>query len=103
MKAPRPQPTLLGPVAGIFGRAYYFEEAGQFLHAHTHQYPHAVFVQQGRIRIDRDGVPEEAGPGRLLLMPAAAMHQITAIEPDTISICWFVVPDGATDLRPYTE
>lgn len=103
--APRPQPTLLGPVAGIFGRAYYYEQAGERLHGHAHAYDHAVYVQQGRISIDRDGIAEEIGAGRLVGVPARAVHTLTALEPDTISICLFSVPLGATaaEMREWAE
>lgn len=94
---------LLGPVAGLFGRLYEYEEPGDFILGHTHHFDHAVLVLRGRVRIDRDGVTEDVGAGRMVAMPAGARHTIRALTDNAASICLFAVPREASDLAPWTE
>lgn len=95
--------SYLGPVAGIFGRGFQYDKAGDYLSGHTHQCDHAVLVMRGRVEIHRDGAPEEVLAGAMVGMPAQAQHTIVALDDDSVTLCLFVIPEGATDIRPYTE
>ena len=59
--------------------AHYEFEEGAWIHEHAHDQEEVWHVIEGELEVTIRGVTKRAGPGAAAIVPANAMHKITAL------------------------
>lgn len=60
--------------------------AGTGAARHIHPYPETWLVLAGRVRFTVGGQDSEAGPGDIVVAPAAVPHQFVSLGPDLLEM-----------------
>jgi quercetin dioxygenase-like cupin family protein len=81
-------------VSNLFMRSMHFKRAGDIEHGHAHVFDHVSLLTAGSAKVTVEGV------SRVFLAPHAIfikkdwMHEIEALEDNTIMICVHALRDG---------
>jgi quercetin dioxygenase-like cupin family protein len=88
---------------GLFGHVFVrrvdYDGVGDTLPAHTHGQDHITVCCAGRLEVRIQNAParvQTLRPGEWIEVPARAMHDLVALDPDTVSLCIFAIPDDGS-------
>lgn len=80
---------------GYFGNIYVRQnrlDLNQSSEGHKHHFDHVTLVARGRVRVSMDGKePKEFAAPTFIVIRAESLHDITALENDTLYYCIFAL------------
>ena len=76
-----------GAVANVFIKLIHFEKAGQCEYGHKHIYDHISMLSKGSVKITVNGNVTEYKAPMLVYINKDTMHEIEALEDDTVWAC----------------
>lgn len=90
-----------GPYGNLWIRPINFPQAGSVLKGHKHNYDHVTWLSRGSVVVRYQSQDGETGQRIFrapypILIKKDVVHEITALEPDTIADCIYALRDLAT-------
>jgi quercetin dioxygenase-like cupin family protein len=90
-----PSPKIsLGMTGNVFSRMMHFQKAGDIEKGHTHNFDHLTLLAKGKILIRVNQEETEYVAPRMIWISASEVHELKALEDDTVAFCIHAVRDG---------
>jgi quercetin dioxygenase-like cupin family protein len=81
-------------VSNLFMRSMHFKHAGDVEHGHAHIFDHVSLLTAGAAKITVEGVSKVFSAPHAIFIRKDWMHEIEALEDNTILICIHALRDG---------
>lgn len=81
-------------VSNLFMRSMHFKHAGDIEHGHAHIFDHVSLLTAGSAKITVQGVEKTFTAPHAVFIRKDWMHEIEALEDNTIMICIHALRDG---------
>jgi quercetin dioxygenase-like cupin family protein len=81
-------------VSNLFMRSMHFKHAGDIEHGHAHIFDHVSLLTAGSARVTVENVSKEFTAPHAIFIRRDWMHEIEALEDNTIMICVHALRDG---------
>ena len=92
-----PTPEIkIGCVANLWSRMMHFRKAGDVEQGHTHQFDHLTLLAKGRLQGTVEGKVSEFTAPHMIYIHADKMHELVALEDDTVAYCIHALHDIGT-------
>lgn len=82
-------------VASVYVRQMRFQSAGDVEIGHAHQFDHQTLVSKGSVQVEVDGKKTVFNAPHIVLIKKDAIHELTAMEDDTVVYCIHALRDGS--------
>lgn len=74
-------------VSNLWTRQMHFQNVGDVMQGHAHNYDHTTLVAFGRVQFTVDGVTSEFSAPHMVVVAKGKVHDLTALEPNTVCYC----------------
>jgi dTDP-4-dehydrorhamnose 3,5-epimerase-like enzyme len=81
-------------VANTWVKQMYFAKAGDINEGHTHTFDHQTLLGKGKVKVTVNNKVTEFTAPTIIFIRAGFMHEIEALEDDTICYCIHAIRDG---------
>lgn len=81
-------------VANTWIKQMHFTKAGDINDGHTHIFDHQTLLGKGSVKVTVNGKDSEFTAPTIIFIRAGFMHEIEALEDDTICYCIHAIRDG---------
>lgn len=81
-------------VSNVFCKMMHFKKAGDVETGHKHQFDHVTLIAKGSLQIEIEGVKTEFKAPHVAFIRKEVIHELTALEDDTIAYCIHGLRDG---------
>jgi quercetin dioxygenase-like cupin family protein len=81
-------------VSNLFMRSMHFKHAGDIEHGHAHIFDHVSLLTAGSAKVTVEGVSKAFTAPHAIFIRRDWMHEIEALEDNTIMICIHALRDG---------
>lgn len=81
-------------VANTWVKQMYFAKAGDINKGHIHTFDHQTLLGKGKIKVTVNNKVTEFSAPTIIFIRAGFMHEIEALEDDTICYCIHAIRDG---------
>jgi hypothetical protein len=89
------QPQIaIGCVANLYSRQMHFVNVGDTEIGHTHPFDHLSLLASGSVRVKVNGKISEFKAPHMIYIKAEDVHELTALEPNTLVYCIHALRDG---------
>lgn len=81
-------------VSNLYTREMRFEKSGDVEIGHTHKFNHITFLSSGKLKVQTElGISEYTAP-QMIFIHKDYMHELTALEDNTVAYCIHALRDG---------
>lgn len=84
---------MLGCFANVWIRQKHFPVVGKELNGHTHKYDHVSLLAKGKVKVRIGDIEKEFTAPTFIVIRKDDVHNVTALEPDTLWYCIFADRD----------
>lgn len=92
--------VLIGMVGNIFARQMHFKKKGDVEQGHRHSYDHMTMLAKGSLLVTVNGESTEFKAPHIIWIDKAELHELTALEDDTVAYCIHAVKDNGEIIDP---
>lgn len=86
--------VMLGCVANLWSKMMHFQKAGDMEQGHSHLFDHLTLLARGSMNVTVNGKATEFRAPYMIYIKAGQVHQLTALEDDTLAYCIHALRDG---------
>ena len=90
----------LASVANIFSMMMKFKKAGDIHEGHSHSFDHLTLLATGKMKVVVDRKEKTFTAPHHIYIKAGVVHELTALEDNTIAFCIHVLRDGDDIVTP---
>lgn len=83
-------------ISNVFIRGMFFQKAGDRHDGHSHCFDHTTLLAKGALRIRVNGKDTEFKAPHAIFIKAEVVHELTALQDDTIAYCVHALRDKDT-------
>jgi hypothetical protein len=88
----------IGCVANLWSKMMHFKKAGDTEYGHAHVFDHLTLLVKGKIKIAVDGIDSEFVAPQMIYIKAGKVHELTALEDDSMAYCIHALRDNEGDI-----
>lgn len=82
-------------VGNVYSRQMHFKKAGDMEHGHSHCFDHVTLLAKGKLQLTALGTTTEFTAPHQIFIKADVMHELVALEDDTVAFCIHALRDMA--------
>lgn len=86
--------VMLGCVANLWSKMMHFQKAGDMEQGHSHLFDHLTLLANGSMAVEVNGTTTEFKAPHMIYIRAGQVHQLTALEDNTLAYCIHALRDG---------
>lgn len=84
----------IGLVSNLWSKQMHFIKAGDTEQGHSHIFDHLTLLAKGALRVNVEGKDTEFVAPHMIYIQKNKIHQLVALEDDTIAYCIHALRDG---------